>query len=406
MREFYRDRLSKHQTKLMRYLKYVFNDHIVLVSTFLIGGFGFYYADFVKTLSPNFFIGKPFVILIWFLVLLSGKFATLIKEADQLFLLPKEKQLHDYLKQAFKHSLVLPFTSLLLTTGVLMPLLIAVNRSTVVDFILYCLILWLLKTSHMMRLLQHAFQIDVSQLKRSLIIWGFVSLSALTMTLYVSPLVGLALALVLTAYDQLVEKKKLHTASLHWQRLVELEQQRMKTIYQFINLFTDVPGMTGKVKRRRIFDPILKRIARTHTNTYRYLYARSFIRGAEYSGLVFRLTVVAVLIIASLKEWPLILGISLLSLFLIGFQLIPLFNQFNYMTMTQLYPLTPQMKNQDFKNLVTKILSIVTVIIGITLIIFYPDKKLVGLIILALIVEILVFHFIYLPKRLQKMTRF
>ena len=406
MREFYRDRLTKHQTKLMRYLKYVFNDHIVLVSTFLIGGFGFYYADFVKTLSPDFFIGKPFVILIWFLVLLTGKLATLIKEADQLFLLPKEMQLHDYLKQAFKHSLVLPFTCLLLTTGVLMPLLIAINRSTLIDFVLYCLILWLLKASHMMRLLQHAFQIDVSQLKRGLIIWGFVSLLALIMTLYVSPLVGLALALVLTAYDQLVEKKKLHTVSLHWQRLVELEQQRMKTIYQFINLFTDVPGMTGKVKRRRIFDPILKRIARTHSNTYRYLYARSFIRGAEYSGLVFRLTVVAVLIIASLKEWPLVLGISLLSLFLIGFQLIPLFNQFNYMTMTQLYPLTPQMKNQDFKNLVTKILSIVTVIIGITLIIFYPDKKLAGLIILALIVEILVFHFIYLPKRLQKMKRF
>lgn len=406
MREFYRDRLTKHQTKLMRYLKYVFNDHIVLVSTFLLGGFGFYYADFVKTLSPDFFIGKPFVILIWFLALLTGKLATLIKEADQLFLLPKEMQLHDYLKQAFKHSLVLPFTGLLLTTGILMPLLIAINRSTLVDFILYCLILWLLKTSHMMRLLQQVFQIDTTKLNRSLITWGIISLSTLITTLYVSPLVGLILSLLLTLYDQRIEKKKLQNVPLHWQRLVELEQQRMKTIYQFINLFTDVPGMTGKVKRRRAFDPILNRISKTHANTYRYLYARSFIRGSEYSGLVFRLTVVAVLIVASLKEWPLILGISLLAVFLIGFQLIPLFNQFNYMTMTQLYPLSPQMKNKDFKNLITKILSVVTVIIGITLIIFYPDKKIGCLIILSLIAEILVFHFIYLPKRLQKMARF
>ena len=44
--------------------------------------------------------------------------------------------------------------------------------------------------------------------------------------------------------------------------MVHVEEQRLHQIYQFINLFTDVPEITAKVKRRRYLDPILTHIKR------------------------------------------------------------------------------------------------------------------------------------------------
>ena len=47
---------------------------------------------------------------------------------------------------------------------------------------------------------------------------------------------------------------------LDWEKMVHVEEHRLHQIYQFINLFTDVPEITAKIKRRRYLDPILTHI--------------------------------------------------------------------------------------------------------------------------------------------------
>lgn len=49
MNNFFQLRLAKHQKKMMKYLRYVLNDHFVLVCLFLFGGVGFYYSNWLKT---------------------------------------------------------------------------------------------------------------------------------------------------------------------------------------------------------------------------------------------------------------------------------------------------------------------------------------------------------------------
>ena len=49
---------------------------------------------------------------------------------------------------------------------------------------------------------------------------------------------------------------------LDWEKMVHVEEHRLHQIYQFINLFTDVPEITAKIKRRRYLDPILTHIKR------------------------------------------------------------------------------------------------------------------------------------------------
>ena len=65
----------------------------------------------------------------------------------------------------------------------------------------------------------------------------------------------------------------------------------MHRIYKFIQLFTDIPEVSSTVKRKYL-DPLLGVVKKTSENTYAYLFIRSFLRGSEYSGLLFRLILV------------------------------------------------------------------------------------------------------------------
>lgn len=50
MSGFFGIRLARHLKKMMKYMRYVFNDHFILVCVFLLGGLGFYYSQVLKTL--------------------------------------------------------------------------------------------------------------------------------------------------------------------------------------------------------------------------------------------------------------------------------------------------------------------------------------------------------------------
>ncbi|MGO2100298.1 ABC transporter permease [Vagococcus salmoninarum] len=405
MEKFYKNRLSRHQTKLNRYLKYVLNDHVVLISLFLFGGFGFYYANFVKTLDANFILAKPLVLFIWLAALLTGGLATLAKDADKVFLLPKEQHMIDYLKASYRHSLVLPFTLLLITSGISMPLLIAVNRSTVTDFAFYLITLLLLKAAHLLIKCQALFLQTKKQAQQLTLIWLVGSLLSLLALLYLAPWFGLILSVVVYALSRLATTKLFQEKNLDWEGMISLEQQRLKKIFQFINLFTDVPGIAGKVKRRKYADGLLKRLPSDQKGTYPYLYTRSFLRGAEFSGLYLRLTLIGVVVAVFLTDFYLILLISLLVIYLIGFQLIPLYSQFDYMVMTQLYPVPKVQKASAVQALIAKLLAVTALLFSLTALIVLPKLQESLIVIGSLGLEIALFTYFYIPSRLKKLSK-
>ncbi|MDU6522745.1 MAG: ABC transporter permease, partial [Enterococcus sp.] len=77
MRDFFQLRSQRHQKKMMKYMRYVLNDHFVLVCLFLVGGLAFYYSNLLKQLPPDFPWSLPIVGLVWWLILPFGKLATL-----------------------------------------------------------------------------------------------------------------------------------------------------------------------------------------------------------------------------------------------------------------------------------------------------------------------------------------
>ncbi len=399
---FFKQRLQAHQKHMQRYLQYVFNDHFALIMMFLLGAAGLYYSNWLKTLPLPFTWGRLILLVIWYAALHLGKFASLTKPADQVFLLPKEKAMRQYLTKAFYYSCLFPFAVLILIVGATMPLVVVSTGHSFASFIFFLVSLWALKFSHLMIQRMALFQDMQHAAKNAYLLWAIISVTCLAAALYLHPIIGMLLALIQTSLFTILGWRKL-SVSLDWEYMIAFEQQRLHRIYQFINLFTDVPEITSTIKRRRYLDFLLKHIAYKKDNTYLYLFSRRLLRGSEFSGLYLRLVGMGALLLYFVNERWFSLGLGCLLIYLIGFQLLPLYQQFRYMVMIQLYPIKDEQKRQALQKLLAILLLLATFVFALISLFSlntWSDRLIVSF---GYIAMTCFFVYIYLPKRIAKM---
>lgn len=402
MIEIWKKRVRLHQKKMMRYMKYVFNDHFVLVCLFLIGALGYAYSNFLKSLAGDFIWGRPIVLVIFVLLILTGKLATLIQPADAVFLLPKEEQMKDYFKGAKMYSSLLPSFIIVLITAFLMPLLVATTTLTFFDMVYFIVMLLMLKNWEL-DLQIYALKVSQKQKRHLLTLIKVVTVAILSgISLFSYPIIGVALAILVSIGSRNWLSKKGSHQVYQWEWMVSSEQQRMHRIYQFINLFTDIPSLIGKVRRRKYLDGLLKGIKPVHQKTFDYLYARTFLRGTEYSGLFIRLTGIAAILIVVTHSFYVGLFLAVIFIYLTGFQLLPLYFHYDNMALTNLYPVKETVKTGALKRLLMMILLCQSVIIVIAslLVLSITESLLMGIV--ALVFSVVFCQF-YLPSRIKKM---
>jgi len=402
MKAFFQARLKKHQKRILRYMKYVLNDHFVLMMTFLLGGIGFYYSNWLKTLSPGYSLGGLLVLVIWIVSLHMGRFVSLAQPADQIFLLPKEKQMRSYLSAAFSYSCIFPFVVILLILAFTMPLVVVSTGNSFATFFFYLLSLWGLKISHLEIQRMSIFQDMKKAKKNAYFLWIIFTLIILTISIWFQPILATMIsAIQIILFHKLCWQSM--NVALDWEEMINEEQDRLHRIYQFINLFTDVPEIATKMKRRKYLDPLLARISFSQDNTYLYLYARRVLRGNEYSGLYLRLVILGGVLLYFVAEQWFALGIGVLFIYLIGFQLLPLYQQFQYVPLTKLYPVKKEQKLLAMQKLLFLLLIFCAVIFaGISW--FSLSDWNEGLIVtFAYLLMVLFFVKFYMPYRLKKM---
>lgn len=403
MKELFATRLQQHQKQMMRYLRYVFNDHFVLACTFLLGGVGLYYSDLVKTLPANFLPGKLLILIVLVGLLHVGTFVSLTKPADQVFLLPKEVQMQDFLKRAFRYSLIFPFAVLVLGAGFLMPLYVVSTGQAYWAFFPLVLLLWSLKVAFLY-LRRYQLVQNPWLASRSYPSWLLACGILLAVALWFSPWLSLvgALLLVVVFREFLVKRVK---QPLAWDKMIATENRRLQRIYRFINLFTDVPQIATSVKRRKYFDGILALIPKDQKHSYLYLFAHRLLRGSDFGGLYGRLLVLGSVLLYFVTERWFSIALGCLFLYLIGFQLVPLFNQFQYMMMTQLYPLPTKQKERALQQLLVGLLLFAGVVFTLVSCFVYPDWVERAWLLGSFSLFSLAFGYLYLPMRLKKMQR-
>lgn len=400
MTDFFSGRLQRHQKQMQRYLRFVLNDHFVIAMMFLLGGLGLYYSDLVKTLPRGFVWGGPIVVVILAVVLHMGSLVTLTKDADLIFLLPKEKELAGYLRKGLRYSLIFPFVVLLLVVGFLMPLYVVSRNRTFSDFFFLLGMMWGLKYLHLL-IQERRLYFNQSE-KQEYLGWLIASLVTICLGVYLHPAVGCLLGLALPFAGQAC-LKKISLGGLDWQRMVQQEENRLHRIYQFINLFTDVPQITASVKRRKYLDGLLAKINFSQNNTYLFLFARRILRGQEYSGLYLRLTVLGGMLLAFIDQVWFSLAVGCLFIYLIGFQLVPVYNQFQYMVLTHLYPVSSATKAKALQKILLVLLLITAILFAICSFVALKNLQ-EGLITTAGYLLITgAFSLWYLPFRLKKL---
>lgn len=402
---FFQQRVRQHQKKIQRYLRYVFNDHFALTMTFLVGGLGLYYSNVLKTLPSPFPLGNFLLIAFWLITLQIGRFASLTQLPDQVFLLPKEKQMRRYLEKALNYSLYFPLGVLFLTTAMSMPLVVVTTgTATFSQTLLFVGTIWGLKYSHLIIQRVGFFQEMAQQKKIAYGFWWGISTVILALGLWLTPWLALILSIlqVFFFYQWLWLKMD---ASIDWEKLLHGEQTRLRRLYQFINLFTDVPEVQGQVKRRAYLDGLFSKIKFQQSNTALYLFSRHFIRGTEYSGLYVRLTLLGSLILFFVNDFYFTLGIGSLFLYLIGFQLLPLAQRFRYVTSFQLYPIKQEQTKVALQQLIAILLLITATLFSVMALLSLSNLVQGLFVSLGYFTVALLFTFVYLPIRLKMKKR-
>lgn len=340
MEALFRKRRLDFQKRQLRYLPYVFNDHFVLVLMFLLGYLLYQYSQLLAHFPKN-NLAVILVVIVLILILLSlGQPATYLEASDSHYLLVKEKEVLLEIKKSGNRSFLL--------WG---------------SFQSFCLIL----------LVPIFLKLGLTLLPIAIAILGL---------------------LVLKWFIQDYKINQLKTPTgLNWKLAIEKERQRQQKILTFYSLFTNVKGISSGFKERSYLNGILRKLPKKSTLFWTNLFARAFLRSADYLGLFLRLLLLSLLALWFIKTAY--LGAVLASLFnyLLLFQLLALYHHFDYHYLTGLYPVTQTIKKKNllaFLRGISFVLWLVEVLVSLSFLNF---------IIITLV--LLFINLFYLPYKLK-----
>ena len=293
MHSIWAKRFEHYLGEVMKYMQFIFTGHIAIVLVFIIGAGGYQYSEWLKVVASDFPAEWIIAIIVGGMIAFSRP-VTLLKEPDQVYLLPLESQMQGYFKKAMNWT----FWSQVLVPVVLfiiaIPLLKAVTNLSVSAIWLTVLFVALLKWLNVRAEFYYRYVNRGNAILLDRFVRAVISILGIQMAL-ADGLIA-AVFLVMLAYYLFVLMKKTVNNPVPYEHFIRLEQNRMMSFYRFANYFTDVPHLKGSVKRRAWLDMAYKTIPYKKENTQAYLIYRTFIRTDDHFYLWIRLTAIAAVI--------------------------------------------------------------------------------------------------------------
>lgn len=398
-KKLWRDRAGGRMKELGRYLRYIFNGHLVIVLLFLLGTGAFYYQRWVETLTADFPAEIIIAVFIGLFLTYSPVYNFLF-EADKVFILALEEKLKGYFMRSGLVSFIFQGYILLMIFAAFMPIYAKVSGNGFGMFLPFLIVLLAVKAWNLGVSWQIDYFVEPSVHRWDMIVRYFMNLTISYLLLKQANIVILLLlALVMSIYFWYFYSRT-RNMGLKWDLLIDQEEKRMASFYRLANMFTDVPKLKDSVKRRKWLDIFINNIPFATEKTYLYLYSRTFLRASDYLGLYIRLTVIGALGIYFISFGFGQILLSVLFLYLTGFQLLPLWKHHSNKLWVDLYPVSVLSKQKDFQFLLMAIMSLEAVIFGV----FIGMKGEFVLALLGLVSGIMfsyVFVYLYSKKRIQ-----
>ncbi|KPB04913.1 ABC transporter permease [Bacillus sp. CHD6a] len=365
--QLWQTRFSQYIKDTRRYLRYMFNDHLVIVMIFLLSGLALAYQNWLEVVPPDF----PYALLmggILALLMTRGSIHTFLKDPDLVFLLPLEEKLKPYIKKSFIYSIVLESYFLLLVFGISVPLFFTLTDATFQTLIFVLLLLLGMKSWNLWMTWLINFYTDkkvrlVDWWIRLTLNFGMLYLVFSEANLLFIGAVAFIMLLLLIYFQNTTKKM-----NWKWDLLIENETKRMQLFYRVANLFVDVPGLKEKVSRRKWLDVLLSWSPYGKDKAFGYLYLRTFLRSGDYFGLYMRLLIIGAVLLLTLPVGYATYLVPVLVLYLTGFQLIPMWRHHYNKLWLSIYPVQEKHRILAFTKMITVILISQTVVLAALLV--------------------------------------
>lgn len=402
-KDLWRKRLAQYFKEISRYLRYMLNDHLLIALLFLGGGGAYYYNFWLQDVPKDF----PYAIVIALVlgtILTSSRIQTLLKEPDLVFLLPVEKQLTPYFQKAFWYSFFSQIYPLLIVFAVAAPLYLAVTEKTMSSLVAIFVIVLLSKAWNLMMswftqyyMEKSTYYIDmmIRLILNVVLVYLLFSRASI---LFIGSIVVIMIGLLLY-FQKNVEKK-----GLKWQTLIELESKRMLTFYRIANLFTDVPKLQERVKKRQWLNWVTGFISYNKKNTFRYLYTRTFLRTSDYLGMYVRLTLIGGLILYFVPFQYGKAFAMILFLYLTGYQIITLWRHHSLKIWVQLYPVSEASRLASYLQFLCLLLLVQCMLFTVILMLTVEIMSTFIFFIMG-VLFVFLFVFIYTKGKIRKLDR-
>lgn len=287
-------RFVHYISEVQKYMQYVFTGHIGVVFVFMIGAIGYQYSEWLKVVEDNFPVEWIVASVVGLVVALSRP-TTLLREPDQVYLLPLESHMPLYTAKALRFTFWSQLLVVVVPYIVSIPLLKAVTELTTAEIWTGIVVAIALKYLNVQ--LEFAYRYH----ERGAGVWidrGWRFLASLLTMLAVlqGQLLFALLGLIVLVIVWQWMAKKMASEPLPYEHFVKLEQNRMMGFYRFANYFTDVPHLRGTIRSRAWLNGFYKMVGYGKDNTQQYLVFRTFVRTDDHFYLWLRLTVISAIV--------------------------------------------------------------------------------------------------------------
>lgn len=400
------------------YLKRLFNDHFLV---FLVIVFGAGVLGYRALLTDPRYMQlwqSPWLVaavVLWLVVGLQfGALITYFKPADALFLMGSDRQLiKHYLPRAFAVSYGWAVVWQSAAIGLIVPILWQIEGMSSWRLAL----LWGIVLAYKGQLLLVARQrlfltlqqsdYDWRRVIQAIIYRVVIPVGLLTLVLTVPQkwlgVVGLTLLIILclAGYRYWLTATRAKILAINWPIAVAQAQQHEQRVYRFYATFAEIPNQPRTIKRRRYLDRVIKTLTKRRSVMYR-LYLIRLARDNDSLPLVMRLAVLGLLLVWALVQAPiwLVAVIAAAVLYLITFQLLPLYTNTQQTLWTRLMPVSPATQQQAFITLNQQLNGLVASLLVLA---SWPHGwATMGATLISVVVMWLFLSRVYLPKQLNK----
>ena len=317
-------RVRKYQKKSMKYIRYMLNDHFLIVLFFLFGFIMVQYSSWIQSIRV---LELPLLGLLGTLlasVPFFGGVATLLEPADGIFLSVVGQDFKAYLQKAIRRSWMLPILVMLASTGIIFPI-VAQAFGTNLSMFVKLFLLQVFFKDLLFRCTKYTYRgvLHFTWMEK-LGIYMIAVVNFFGMFLWISEGWSIVLLVIPVLLSIFVEQYYGKAAFVYqFDKMIEMELERQQRIYRLFALFVDVPMLHKPHAHRRTYlDGVLKMLVGNQPSGHRYLVSRTVIRTSQYMSLLLQLAVVSFVVALFSQPYYWNFIVNALLVMLLGFQLV------------------------------------------------------------------------------------